>query len=115
MPAKLRVLVDANVTLDVLAKREPHYATSAAVWALVEQGQLEGLLAAHTVTTLHYLVTKHLSRQQANLAMITLSLEIPKILRMNWFACCSLAISLLWFHSLILTLRKRNRQTNIVA
>jgi hypothetical protein len=53
MPAKLRVLVEANVALDVLAKREPHYATSAAVWALVEQGHIEALLAAHMVTTLH--------------------------------------------------------------
>jgi hydrogenase maturation factor len=52
MSAKSRILVDANVALDVLAKREPHYATSAAVWALAEQGKVEGLLAAHTVTTL---------------------------------------------------------------
>ncbi len=72
MPAKLHVLVDANVALDVLAKREPHYATSAAVWALVEQDELEGLLAAHTITTLHYLVTKHLDRQQANLTLTKL-------------------------------------------
>ncbi len=59
---KAHILVDANVPLDVLAKREPHYATSAAVWALVEQGEIEGLLAAHTVTTLHYLVIEHLNR-----------------------------------------------------
>ncbi len=72
MPAKLCVLVDANVTLDVLAKRESHYAASAAVWALVEQGEIEGLLAAHTVTTLHYLVTKHLDRRQANLTITKL-------------------------------------------
>jgi predicted nucleic acid-binding protein len=72
MSAKLRVLVDANVALDVLTKRDPHYVTSAAVWALVEQGQIEGLLAAHTVTTLHYLVAKHLDRRQANLAITKL-------------------------------------------
>jgi predicted nucleic acid-binding protein len=72
MPAKLRVLVDANVALDVLAKREPHYAPSAAVWALVEQGRIEGLLAAHTVTTLYYLVTTHLDRQQAKLTITKL-------------------------------------------
>ena len=72
MPAKVRVLVDANIALDVLAKREPHYATSAAIWALVEQGEIEGLLAAHTVTTLHYLAAKYLNRQQANLTITKL-------------------------------------------
>lgn len=72
MPAKLRVLIDANIALDVLAKRDPHYATSAAVWSLVEQGQVEGVLAAHSVTTLHYLVSKYLDRQQANLTVTKL-------------------------------------------
>lgn len=55
-----------------LAKREPHYTPAAAVWALVEQEKVEGLLAAHTVTTLHYLVTKYLDRRQANLTMTRL-------------------------------------------
>jgi len=72
MAVKFRVLVDANVALDVLAKREPHYLTSAAVWALAEQGEIEGLLAAHSVTTLHYLLAKHLDHQQANLTITKL-------------------------------------------
>ncbi len=72
MAAKLRVLVDANVVLDVLAKRQPHYPTSAAIWALAEQGEVEGLLAAHSVTTLFYLLAKHLGQQQANLALTQL-------------------------------------------
>ncbi len=72
MSAKSRLLIDANIALDVLAKREPHYAASAAVWALVEQGKVEGLLAAHTVTTLYYLVAKHLDHQQANLTVTKL-------------------------------------------
>ncbi|MBE7557200.1 MAG: PIN domain-containing protein [Anaerolineales bacterium] len=72
MAAKLRVLVDANVALDVLAKREPHYQSAAAVWALAEQGEFEAFLAAHSVTTLHYLLAKHLDYQQANLTMTKL-------------------------------------------
>ncbi len=72
MSNKPRILVDANIILDVLARREPHYPASAAVWALVEQKELDGLLAAHTVTTLHYLLSKHLSRTQANLTLTKL-------------------------------------------
>jgi len=72
MSNKSRILVDTNVILDVLSRREPHYLASAAIWALVEQKKLDGFLAAHTVTTLHYLLSKHLSRPQANLTLTKL-------------------------------------------
>lgn len=65
MKANPRVLLDANVVLDVLAKREPHYAASSAVWALAEERHITGMLAAHSVTTLHYLTAKYLGQQQA--------------------------------------------------
>lgn len=72
MSTKPRLLIDTNVALDVLAKREPHYATSAAIWALVEQDKVDGFLAAHAITTLHYLITKHLDHQQASLTITKL-------------------------------------------
>lgn len=50
-----RALVDLNIVLDVLLDREPHVADSAALWAMVERGEAEGLLAAHSLPTLHYL------------------------------------------------------------
>ena len=69
MTARLRILVDVNVVLDVLTKRDPHYEPSAAVWALVEREVVEGMIAAHTVTTVHYLVAKHLGCGQANVVI----------------------------------------------
>lgn len=51
-----RILVDTNVVLDVLLDRQPYVEASAAVWAAVETGVSEGMLAAHTVTTIHYLI-----------------------------------------------------------
>ncbi len=66
---KLRVLFDLNVVLDVLARRHPHYADAARVWAYVESGQMEGLLAAHSVTTLFYLLRRHLGLPQAKLTL----------------------------------------------
>jgi predicted nucleic acid-binding protein len=53
-----RVLVDINVVLDVLLDRQPHAAASAAVWAGIERGVAEGVLAAHAFPTIHYLVRK---------------------------------------------------------
>ena len=53
-----RVLVDLNVVLDVLLDRSPHADAAAELWAEIESGAVEGLLSAHSVTTLHYLAAK---------------------------------------------------------
>ena len=53
-----RILFDTNVVLDVLLDRQPYVEASAAAWAVVETSILEGMLAAHAVTTIHYLVRK---------------------------------------------------------
>ena len=63
------VLVDLNVILDVLTKREPHYHTSALVWAHIEAGHIVGYLAAHSFTTLHYLLRRHLGTASATRAL----------------------------------------------
>ncbi len=53
-----RILFDTNIVLDVLLDRKPWAETSAAVWAIAETGRCEGMLAAHAVTTIHYLLRK---------------------------------------------------------
>jgi predicted nucleic acid-binding protein len=53
-----RILLDTNVVLDVLLDRQPHAEASAALWARVEMAISEGMVAAHAVTTIHYLVRK---------------------------------------------------------
>lgn len=57
-----RVLVDINVVLDVLADREPFAEASARVLGEVETGNVDGCLAAHTVTTLHFLLARYLGK-----------------------------------------------------
>lgn len=64
-----RVLFDTNIVLDVLLDREPHAEASAAVWAAVELGAAEGLLAAHAVTTVHYLAARELGAAKARQAV----------------------------------------------
>jgi len=55
-----RILFDTNVVLDVLLDRQPHADASAAAWSYVENGLVEGLLAAHALTTVRYLVRKEM-------------------------------------------------------
>ena len=56
---RLRVLLDVDVVLDVLTRREPFFQDSAALLAACETGRCDGLVAAHTVTTLWYLLAKY--------------------------------------------------------
>ena len=65
----MRVTVDINVLLDVFQKREPHYAASARVLAMIEQGEIEAVFPAHGITTLYYLARKHATRPDAEAAM----------------------------------------------
>ena len=60
-----KVLFDTNVILDVLLDRKPHITASSAAWAAIENGNSRGLLAAHAVTTIHYLVQKELGGVKA--------------------------------------------------
>ncbi len=58
----MKVLVDANICLDVLLGRAPFGESSTKIWSLVERGEVEGLVPAHAVTTVHYLVSKERDR-----------------------------------------------------
>lgn len=59
------ILVDLNVLLDVVQRRQPHYRASATVLEEVIAGNETGMLAAHFVTTLHYIVGRYASRKDA--------------------------------------------------
>jgi len=60
------ILFDTNVVLDVLLDRKPYAEASAAAWAAVETGKaVEGMVAAHAVTTIHYLLRKEKGNAKA--------------------------------------------------
>jgi predicted nucleic acid-binding protein len=78
MPSKPTVLIDLNILLDVLQKREPFYETSARLLALIETGKIKGYIASHSITTLFYLITKDRSTAEAR-AIITNLLQFMKV------------------------------------
>ena len=69
MAPEPRVVIDLNVILDVLQRREPFYALSARVLAGAETGRFDGWVAAHSLTTLFYLIAKYESAEQARLTL----------------------------------------------
>ena len=72
MAAELKILIDLNVILDVLQRREPFYDMSARVLAVAERGMVEGWVAAHSLTTLFHLVARYQSAEQARVALTDL-------------------------------------------
>lgn len=64
-----RLLVDVNVVLDVLLERSPHAEHAVALWALIETGRARGLLSAHAVTIVHYLVAHEHDDRRARRAL----------------------------------------------
>jgi predicted nucleic acid-binding protein len=61
----MKVFIDTNLVLDVLAERKPFYETSARIWELVEKRDLTGYLSATTITDVFYILRKQLGSERA--------------------------------------------------
>ena len=55
------ILVDTNIILDVLQKREPFYKDSKMILAKCASGDIKGYIALHTVTNLFFILRKQYS------------------------------------------------------
>lgn len=78
MGSRPRALLDVNVVLDVMQRREPWFDDAAAVMAAAETGRLTGMVAAHALTTVFYLLAKHASRDAARMRVAEL-LRVLKV------------------------------------
>ena len=50
------LLIDLNVILDVILERAPGVEPASALWAAIEEGRGRGLIPAHGLTTVFYLL-----------------------------------------------------------
>ncbi len=65
----MKVLFDTNIILDVLLDRQPFSEYASHLMSKVERSEINGFLCATTVTTIHYLLSKNLSKQQAMISI----------------------------------------------
>jgi predicted nucleic acid-binding protein len=63
----MKVVIDLNVLLDVVQKRDKYYLSSAAVLEAVVENRVQGFVPAHLITTLYYLTAGYSSKQNAAL------------------------------------------------
>lgn len=61
----MKWMLDLNVLLDVIQQREPFYLDSAKAVSRIVRGQVSGCIAGHSLTTLYYLVSRHVDEVAA--------------------------------------------------
>lgn len=59
----MKVLIDLNVMLDFLQRREPFFDDAAYVMDAVLYGKADGVVPAHAVTTIHYFLSRGTEKQ----------------------------------------------------
>lgn len=69
MRGKLSLVVDLNILLDVVQRREPFYAASAALLTMAFDGRIRAFVPAHVFTTLYYIVRKSSGKETAESAV----------------------------------------------
>ena len=61
----MKVLFDTNIILDVLLDRKPFSDHASLLMSKVERAEINGCLCATTITTIHYLLSKHIDKEKA--------------------------------------------------
>ena len=59
----IRILLDTNVVLDVLLKREPWVSDASVIWQANDEGRLVGYLMASALTDIFYIACRLAGRR----------------------------------------------------
>lgn len=90
----MKLMIDANILIDVLQKREPHFRFSALIWKMCETKQAKGYVSALTFANLVYIMRKELTPEKTEEIISKLLLifaltelnaaDIQKAAKMRW-------------------------------
>jgi len=78
----MNVIFDTNIVLDLLLDRQPFADHASYLISKVERDEITGLLCATTITTIHYLLSKHTNSKNALKSINTL-MNIFEIAQVN--------------------------------
>ena len=59
------IFVDTDILLDLLAKREPHYAYAASLFSMVDTGPIKAFISPLSFSNLHYILRKLSTKAEA--------------------------------------------------
>jgi predicted nucleic acid-binding protein len=66
----MRILIDTNVVLDFLQEREPFVEDAARLFERIDAGEIQGFIAATTITNIYYIVRRAAGVNVAEKAII---------------------------------------------
>lgn len=66
----MRLFVDTNLLLDVIAERDPFYASAARIWSMCETGVCEGFVSAISFNNVFYIVRRARNADVARKALV---------------------------------------------
>ena len=75
----MNVLIDTNVVLDQLVKREPFYENAERIRVLSEKGYINSYISASAVTDIYYIAKKELSSKDTAVNLLENLLETTHI------------------------------------
>ena len=61
---KLKIFIDSDIILDLLAERIPFHRSAAALFSLIEKGKIEGFTSPIVFANLYYVLRKRLSGRE---------------------------------------------------
>lgn len=76
----MRLMIDTNIFLDILAEREPFFKDSKAVLDLCENKKVQGFLSASSATDIFYLIRRQLHSVDLAYKALGSVLDIAKVL-----------------------------------
>ena len=88
----MKLLIDANILLDVLQNRENFVRASSMVWKLCETEQAKGYISALTIANLVYIMRKEMDAQRIEevLHMLSLIFEFAELNDSDLFRAAAL-------------------------
>lgn len=70
----MKLLIDANILIDVLQNREPYAGSSSIIWKLCETGQVKGYVTVLTFANIVYILRKEMRPEFVKHILHSLSL-----------------------------------------
>lgn len=90
----MRLLIDANILIDVLSKREPYFYHSSLIWKLCETRNVTGFVSALSFANITYIMRKELEPETIEKTFQLMKLifqftnlsmsDISKAIEMKW-------------------------------
>jgi len=78
----MKVLLDTNIVLDLLLKREPFVDFAEEIFIKIERQEINGFLCPTSITTIYYLLNKYTDKNRCNEAIKTL-LDLFDIVKLD--------------------------------